>query len=110
MLSESLKAVIAQTLCRTVDGRRVAAFEVLLVDPAVANLIREGKTFQLGSMMQIGKARGCVTMNDSLLAHVKAGRVDAKEAYFKSVDKPGLLKLFEAEEVKFDPHAAAAYA
>jgi twitching motility protein PilT len=107
MLSESLKAVIAQTLCRTTDGRRVAAFEVLLVDPAVANLIREGKTFQLGSMMQIGKARGCITMNDSLLAHVKSGRVEPKEAYFKSVDKPGLLALFEAEDVKFNPHAMA---
>ncbi len=100
MLSESLKAVIAQTLCRTVDGRRVAAFEVLLVDPACANLIREGKTFQLPSMMQIGKQRGCVTMNDSLLEHVQSGRVSPHEAYFKAIDKTGLLSLFAAEDVK----------
>jgi len=100
MLSESLKAVIAQTLCRTKDGRRVAAFEILLVDPASANLIREGKTFQLPSMMQIGRARGCITMNDALMAHVKAGRVEPKEAYFKSVDKNGLLGLFESEDIK----------
>lgn len=105
MLSESLKAVIAQTLCRTTDGRRAAAFEILLIDSAAANLIREGKTYQLHSVMQIGRARGCVTMNDSLLAHVKAGRVEPKEAYFKAVDKTSLLALFEAENIKFDPAA-----
>jgi twitching motility protein PilT len=107
MLSESLKAVIAQTLCRTKDGKRVAAFEILLVDPATANLIREGKTFQIPSMMQIGKSRGCVTMNDSLLAHVKSGRVDPKEAYFRSAEKPGLLALFEAEDIKTDIRVVA---
>ena len=105
MLSESLKAVIAQTLCRTKDGRRVAALEILLVDPAAANLIREGKTYQLPSMMQIGKSRGCITMNDSLFAHVKAGRVEPKEAYIKSVDKVGLLGMFEKEGIKVDLNA-----
>jgi twitching motility protein PilT len=102
MLSESLKAVIAQTLCRTKDGKRVAAFEILLIDPASANLIREGKTYQLPSMMQIGKGRGCITMNDSLFAHVKAGRVDPKEAYIKAVDKVGLLTAFEKEGIHLD--------
>jgi twitching motility protein PilT len=102
MLSEALKAVIAQTLCRTKDGRRVAAFEILLVDPAAANLIREGKTYQLPSMMQIGKSRGCITMNDSLFAHVKAGRVEPKEAYVKAVDKVGLLSLLEKEGMRVD--------
>lgn len=102
MLSESLKAVIAQTLCRTVDGKRVAALEILLIDPAAANLIREGKTYQLTSMMQIGKSRGCITMNDSLFAHVKAGRVAPKEAYIKSVDKAGILGQFEKEGIKID--------
>jgi len=102
MLSESIKAVIAQTLCRTVDGRRIAALEILLVDPAAANLIREGKTYQLTSMMQIGKSRGCVTMNDSLFALVKSGKVAPKEAYLKSVDKVGLLGQFEREGIKID--------
>ena len=108
MLSESLKAVIAQTLCRTVDGRRVAAFEILLIDPAAANLIREGKTYQLTSMMQIGKNRGCITMNDSLFAHVKAGRVDPKQAYLKAVDKVGLLSIYEKEGITFDAASMAA--
>jgi twitching motility protein PilT len=106
MLSESLKAVIAQTLCRTKEGKRVAALEILLVDPACANLIREGKTYQITSMMQIGKARGCITMNDSLFAHVKAGRVEPKEAYIKAIDKVGLLTAFEKEGIKIDFTAA----
>jgi twitching motility protein PilT len=108
MLSESLKAVIAQTLCRSKDGKRVAAFEILLVDPAAANLIREGKTYQLPSMMQIGKGRGCITMNDSLFLHVKEGRVDPKEAYIKAVDKAGILGMFEKEGIKLDLTNAAA--
>jgi twitching motility protein PilT len=102
MLSESLKAVIAQTLCRTVDGKRISALEILLVDPAAANLIREGKTYQLTSMMQIGKSRGCITMNDSLFAHVKAGRVEPKEAYIKAVDKVGLIGMYEKEGIKLE--------
>jgi twitching motility protein PilT len=108
MLSESLKAVIAQTLCRTKEGRRAAAFEILLVDPAAANLIREGKTYQLPSMMQIGKGRGCITMNDSLFAHVKSGRVEPKEAYIKAVDKVGLLGMFEKEGIHLDLRQEAA--
>ncbi len=102
MLSESLKAVIAQTLCRTTDGRRVAAHEVLIIDPACSNLIREGKTYQLPSMMQIGRNRGCVSMTESLLQLVKAGRVTPGEAYVKAVDKAGLLIAFGREEIQFD--------
>jgi twitching motility protein PilT len=102
MLSETLKAVVAQTLLRTKEGRRVAAFEILLIDPASANLIREGKTYQLPSMMQIGKGRGCVTMNDSIFQHVKSGKVDPKEGYIKSVDKAGILGMYEKEGIKVD--------
>src|SRR5213079_2917163 len=67
MLSESLKGVIAQTLCKKIGGGRAAALEILLGVGSVANLIREGKTFQLPSIMQTGKAHGMVTLNDSLL-------------------------------------------
>lgn len=105
MLSEALKAVIAQNLCRTTDGRRAAAFEVLLIDPAAANLIREGKTYQLPSMMQIGKGRGCLTMNDSLFTMVKAGRVSPDEAYLRAVDKVGLLQMFEKENINYNPQS-----
>jgi twitching motility protein PilT len=58
MLGESLKGVIAQQLLRTVDGKRCAALEILSVNSAVSNLIREGKTFQIPSVIQTGKSQG----------------------------------------------------
>ena len=103
MLSESLKGVIAQNLLRTKDGKRVAAHEILLCPSAVANLIREGKTFQLPSQIQIGKSLGMMPMNDSILKHVLSGRVDPHEGYVKSVDKIGLLGSYEANGVDYDP-------
>ncbi len=89
MLSESLKGVIAQTLLPKKGGGRVAALEVLIVTPAISNLIREGKTFQIPSAMQTGKNHGMVMLNDALFEHVQAGRVEPKDAYMKAVDKPG---------------------
>ena len=108
MLSESLKGVIAQTLLRTKDGKRVAAHEILLCPPAVANLIREGKTYQLPSQMQVGKSLGMVTMNDSILEYVKKGRVDPHEGYVKSVDKQSLLDSYEAAGIDYDPSSVGA--
>lgn len=102
MLSESLKGVIAQTLLRTVDGKRVAAHEILLVPTAVANLIREGKTFQLPSQMQIGKAQGMQTMNDSIIKYVVEGRVAPIEGYIKAVDKVGIIQAYEANNIDID--------
>jgi twitching motility protein PilT len=95
MLSESLKGVIAQTLCKKIGGGRVAALEVLIATGAVSNLIREGKTFQLPSMMQVGKAQGMVSLNDALMDLVTKKLVEPQEAYQKAVDKAnfeGLLK------------------
>ncbi|HEX8465956.1 MAG TPA: type IV pilus twitching motility protein PilT, partial [Abditibacterium sp.] len=103
MLSEALKGIIAQTLLRTKDGKRVAAHEILLVPSAVSNLIREGKTFQLPSQMQMGKAMGMRTMNESILEFVKSGRVSAHEGYVKSVDKIGLLGNYEANGIEYSP-------
>jgi twitching motility protein PilT len=89
MLSESLKGVIAQTLLPKKGGGRVAALEVLIVTPAISNLIREGKTFQIPSAMQTGRNHGMVMLNDSLFEHVQAGRVEPLDAYIKAVDKTG---------------------
>jgi twitching motility protein PilT len=89
MLSESLRGVIAQNLCKKLGGGRVAALEVLLVTSAVGNLIREAKTFQIPSMMQVGKAAGMVTLNDALMELVTKKLVAPEEAYSKSVDKAG---------------------
>ena len=95
MLSESLKGVIAQTLCRKIGGGRVAALEVLIVTQAVSNLIREGKTFQLPSIMQVNKAAGMVSLNDALIDLVNRKLVDPAEAYAKAVDKGGLDGLLK---------------
>jgi twitching motility protein PilT len=95
MLSESLKGVIAQNLCRKIGGGRAAALEVLLVNSAISNLIRESKTFQIPSMMQVGRASGMVALNDALMELVTKKLVEPEEAYLKSVDKAafeGLLK------------------
>ena len=93
MLSESLKGVIAQTLCKKTGGGRAAALEVLIVTSAVSNLIREAKTFQIPSIMQVGKSVGMVSLNDALLDLVAKKLVAPEEAYMKSVDKAG----FEAQ-------------
>ena len=89
MLSESLKGVIAQTLLPKKGGGRVAALEVLIVTPAISNLIREGKTFQIPSAMQTGRNHGMVMLNDGLFEHVQNGLVEPKDAYIKAVDKAG---------------------
>ena len=89
MLSESLRGVIAQTLLPKKGGGRVAALEVLIVTPAISNLIREGKTFQIPSAMQTGKNVGMVMLNDALFEHVQNGTVEPRDAYVKAVDKAG---------------------
>jgi len=101
MLSESLKAVISQMLLRKKTGGRIAVWEILLVPPAIANLIRERKTFQLTSMMQVNKAMGMITMNDAVLPLVKDGIVDPMEAYTKVIDKNGLAIAFAKEGIDF---------
>ncbi len=75
-------------LCQLSKGRgRVAALEVLMVTGAISNLIREGKTFQLPSMMQVGKAFGLVSLNEALIDLVTRKLVEPDEAYSKAVDK-----------------------
>ena len=95
MLSESLRGVIAQNLCRKIGGGRIAALEVLIATSAVSNLIREGKTFQIPSMMQVGKAVGMVSLNDALMELVTKKLVAPDEAYSKAVDKAGLEALLK---------------
>ena len=106
MLADSLKGVVAQTLCRKIGGGRIAALEVLLTNNAVANLIRDGKTFQLPSVLQTSKAQGMVLLNDSLLDLVKKGLVEPREAYLKAVDKTGLLGSFKNNEIALPTEAA----
>ena len=97
MLSESLKGVISQTLCKKLGGGRVAAREILLTTPAISNLIREGKTFQIPSIIQTSKQLGMLTLNDALLELVEKKEVSPDEAYMKSVEKTGLAASLKAK-------------
>lgn len=81
MVSESLRAVVAQRLVPTVDGkRRIPAPEVLIITPAIGNLIRERKTFQIPAVMQTQKAAGMVTLDDSLWELVQSGQITQEAA------------------------------
>ena len=103
MLSESLRGVIAQNLCRKIGGGRVAALEVLIATQAVSNLIREGKTFQIPSIMQVGKAIGMVSLNDALMELVTKKLVTPDEAYSKAVDKGGFEALLKRAGLTLEP-------
>lgn len=100
MLAESLRAVVSQTLLKKIDGGRIAAFEILICTPAVANLIREGKTFQIASAMQTGRQVGMKTQTDSLYDLVTKKVVSPEEAYLKAVDKEALVKKLQADGIK----------
>jgi twitching motility protein PilT len=106
MLSESLRGVVAQTLCRKIGGGRVAALEVLIATQAVSNLIREGKTFQIPSIMQVNKAHGMVTLNDALMDLVTKKIVAPEEAMAKAVDKAGMDALFKRAGITLPGPAA----
>jgi len=92
MLAESLSAVVAQQLLKTKDGKgRCAAIEILIGSPALATTIREGKISQINSIIQTGSANGMQSMDQHLLQFVKEGRITARAAYEKAIDK----KIFE---------------
>ncbi len=100
MLSESLKGVVAQTLLKKKGGGRVAALEILIVTPAVANLIREGKTFQITSLMQTGRGIGMQMLNDALIDLVKNDIVEAQEAYDRAPHKKEFAGLLQRAGIK----------
>src|SRR5437870_8087134 len=97
MLSERRNGGMEQTLCKKIGGGRVAAREILLTTPAVSNLIREGKTFQIPSIMQTSKQVGMLTLNDALLELVEKKEISPDEAYMKSVEKAGLAASLKAK-------------
>ena len=96
MLSESLKGVVSQVLCKKIGGGRVAAREILLSTLAISNLIREAKTFQITSVMQTSRRSGMMTLNDALIELVDGGQVEPKEAYMKATDKVGFSQALRS--------------
>ncbi|KPK54388.1 MAG: twitching motility protein PilT [Thiotrichales bacterium SG8_50] len=88
MLSESLRAVISQTLCKTKDGQgRVAAHEIMIGTPAIRNLIREAKVAQMYSAIQTGQSIGMQTLDQNLTELLKRNVVSKEEARSKAANK-----------------------
>lgn len=88
MLSESLKAVLAQQLLKTADEKgRCAAVEILISSPGVGNMIREGKLAQIASAIQTGANEGMQTMDQALQQLIDQKRITPEAAYWKAVDK-----------------------
>ncbi len=102
MLSESLKGVVCQVLLKKNGGGRVPAREILITNPAVSNLIREGKTFQLMSTIQTNKKLGMISLNESLCDLVDKKLVDPEEAYMKAADKASMETMLTQRGVKLD--------
>jgi twitching motility protein PilT len=97
MVSESLRGILSQQLVPRADGAgRVMALELLVNTPAVANCIREGKTFMLPGVMQTGKNVGMITMDESLRRLYVKGMITPQEALFRAEDKVQMRSFFQS--------------
>lgn len=93
-LSESLKGVIAQNLFKRIDKKgRMAVLEILVVTPAVSNLIREGKTFQIPSAIQTGKKYGMQSLDDAILIALEEKKISPEDAYDKAIVKERFVQF-----------------
>jgi len=101
-LADALKAVVSQTLFKRTDIKgRCAALEILIATPAVRNLIREGKTYQILSAMQTGKKYGMQTMDDAILAYLDKKMISSDDAYSNSIEKAKFLKYLRKPPTDF---------
>jgi twitching motility protein PilT len=105
MMADALKAVISQILLKKIGGGRVAAMESLFITPAISNLMREGKIFQIPSAMQVGRAYGQRLMNDVLMDMIQDKKVTAMDAYLKCPDKESFIQTIKRVGINFDPRA-----
>ena len=95
-LSESLKGVVAQNLFKRIDKKgRIAVLEILVVTPATSNLIREGKTFQIPSVIQTGKKYGMQSLDDAILEAMQAKKVSPEDAYDKAIVKERFVQYLK---------------
>ena len=101
-LSDGIRAVLSQTLFRRIDKRgRIVALEIMIANPAVRNLIREGKTFQISSMLQTGKKYGMQTLDDSIMGLLTKKIISADDAYTKCNDKARFLPFLKNPPADF---------
>ena len=95
-LSESLKGVVAQNLFKRIDKKgRIAVLEILVVTAATSNLIREGKTFQIPSVIQTGKKYGMQSLDDAILEALQAKKISPEDAYDKSIVKERFVQFLK---------------
>ena len=98
-LAATLQGVICQTLVKRATGRgRALATEILVTTPAIANLIREGKTYQIASMMQAGRAQGMHTMDQHLAELVNTGTITYEAALEQAHDMDGISRIMQRVE------------
>jgi twitching motility protein PilT len=102
MLADSLKCVVSQVLLKRIGGGRVAALETLFITPAIANLMREGKNFQIPSAMQTGRSYGQRLMNDTIIELIQSRKVEPMEAYLKCPDKESFIAACKRNGIPFD--------
>ena len=101
-LSDALKAVVSQTLFKRVDVKgRVAALEILICTPAVRNLIREAKTYQILSSMQTGKKYGMQTLDDAIEDLLTKKKISGEDAYANCNDKARFIKYLRKQPADF---------
>ncbi|TFD55449.1 type IV pilus twitching motility protein PilT [Cryobacterium frigoriphilum] len=107
-LAATLQGVVCQTLVKRANGRgRAVATEVLVSTPAIANLIREGKTFQISSMMQAGRDKGMHTLDQHLADLVNTGQITRLAAEERASDLEGLDRLIHRVELASDASTRA---
>ncbi|HVT05729.1 MAG TPA: type IV pilus twitching motility protein PilT [Thermoanaerobaculia bacterium] len=97
VLGETIRAVVAQQLLPKVGGGRVAALEILFGSPALSNIIREGKTVQITSMIQTGIREGMVDMDTSIRRLFEEKKITARAAFDKAIDKEQFRAAVEQE-------------
>ena len=97
-LAATLQGVVCQALIKKIGGGRTVAIEVLVATPAIANLIREGKTYQIPSAMQAGRALGMNTMDQHLADLVNTGLITRKSAEEKAQDRASLAQLLRQSD------------
>ena len=101
-LADGLRAVVAQNLFKRIDKKgRCAALEIMIATPAVRNLIREGKTFQIPSMIQTGKKYGMQTLDDAIMDFLNKKMISADDAYAKANDKSKFLPFLKNPPTDF---------
>jgi twitching motility protein PilT len=101
-LADGIRAVISQTLCRRVDKKgRCCALEILIATPAVRNLIREAKSYQIPSMIQTGKKYGMQLLDDSLMELYNKGWISPDEGYAKGNEKARFRPLLRKPPADF---------